>query len=307
VATLDDAAEELVNKLKELDHEVEEGQETIRSFGEKLGSATDSLQEEWKALGERVTAFLEKVNEQAERVNTDVNESGQALADLQNGIAGDQAAAETAVAAARGELSGLEEHVRAQQEPLEAMVADQVEAPLERLTAQAEQVRESLEQAVSEAREFLENDVSDALETIGTQIRERVDEVRDGPIQECTEAVQEAYEKWQSALQFMEETVIDSAYAAAPDHAQQVIEFALGECEKAYEKGREDLTGVADAVEDALRELQQEATRRADALRQDGQEALTSGHGELTQALSEAVSALDTVKQLLASFTFVQL
>jgi hypothetical protein len=60
-------------------------------------------------------------------------------------------------------------------------------------------------------------------------------------------------------------------------------------------------------VEGALDELQQEASRRADALRQEGQEALSSGHGELTQALAEAAGALDAVKQLLASFTFVQM
>lgn len=307
MATLEDAAEELVSKLKELDHEVEEGEETIRSLGEKLNTATGHIEDEWKALGERVTAFLEKVDGQAERVNTDVTESGQALAELQNGIASDQSEADGAVAAARGEISGLEEHVRAQQQPLETMVADQVEAPLEQLAEQAEQVKESLDQAVSEAREFLENEVAGALTDMGDAIRERVDQVREGPIQECSEGLTQAYEKWQDALAFMEDTVVERAYAAAPDHAQQVIEFALGECKKAYDEGLDELTSVAQAVEDALGELKEEASRRADAVRQEGQEALSSGHGELTQALSEAVSALDTVKRLLASFTFVQM
>lgn len=307
MATLEDAAEELVGKLKELDHEVEEGEGTIRSLGEKLGSATGHIEDEWKALGERVTAFLEKVNEQAERVNGDVTESGQALADLQNGIGSDQGEADGALATARGEISALEEHVRSQQQPLESMIADQVEAPLEQLAEQAGKVKESLDQAVSEAREFLENDVVGALTDMGDAIRERVDQVREGPIQDCTDGLQEAYEKWGTALAFMEDTVVERSYAAAPDHAQQVIEFALEECKKAYDEGLDELTSVAQVVEDALGELKDEASRRADAVRQDGQEALSSGHGELTQALAEAVSALDAVKQLLASFTFVQM
>jgi ElaB/YqjD/DUF883 family membrane-anchored ribosome-binding protein len=307
VATLEDAAEELANKLRELDHEVEEGEQAIHSFGEKLGAATSHVEEEWKALGERVTAFLEKVNAQAETVNGDVSEAGQALADLQNGIASDLAEADGAVDAARGEMSALEEHVRAQQEPLESMVADQVEAPLQQLAEQAEKVKESLDQAVSEAREFLEQDVADALSAMRDQISERVDQVRQGPLQECTDALQQAYDKWQTALEFVEETVVEKAYAAAPDHAQQVIEFALGECKTAYDEAEEELTSAAQVVEDALGELKQEAERRADALREDGQQELSSGHAELTQALSEAVSALDAVKRLLASFTFVQL
>jgi hypothetical protein len=307
VATLEDAAEELVSKLKELDHEVEEGAQAISSLGGKLDTATGKIEEEWKALGERVTAFLEKVNEQAERVNTDVNESGQALAELQNGIGSDRSEAGAAVEGARGEVSGLEEHVRAQQAPLEAMIAEQVEAPLEQLAGQAEKVKDSLEQVLSDAREFLENEVVGALTDMGDQIREKVDEVREGPIQECADALEGAYEKWQTALAHMEETVVERSYAAAPDHAQEVIDYALGECKKAYEEGLDDLTGVAEVVEGALDELQQEASRRADALRQEGQEALSSGHGELTQALTEAAGALDAVKQLLASFTFVQM
>ena len=40
MAELDDAAEELALKLKELEHEAQEGAETIQSFGEKLDAVT---------------------------------------------------------------------------------------------------------------------------------------------------------------------------------------------------------------------------------------------------------------------------
>jgi len=126
-------------------------------------------------------------------------------------------------------------------------------------------------------------------------------------LSECAQALEEAYGKWEAALAQIEETVIERSYAAAPEHAQEVIAFALSECKEAMDEGLDDLAGAAGLVEDTLGELAQEATRRADAVRNDGQNELSSGHAELIKALTEAAGALDQVKALLASFTFVQI
>jgi DNA repair exonuclease SbcCD ATPase subunit len=305
VAELDDAAEELSLKLKELEHEAQEGAETIQSLGEKLDAVTSRLDEEWKELGERVSAFLEKVQEQGGRMGDEVQEAGEALAALQNGIASAQNETGEAVSGARGELSGLEEHVRAQHDPLETMVSEQVEHPLEAIARQADDLRQALDHLAMDAQQFFERDVSDAVAAMGERIRERVQEVREGPIQECLDGLDEAYGKWLEGLEFIEETVLEKAYLAAPPHAQQVVEFVLREVRGDYDPAIGEAGELAELIEQGLVELKQEAAAQAAAL-EKSQTALSNGHDELTRALADAVGALDAVKQLLASFTFVQ-
>jgi predicted nucleic acid-binding Zn-ribbon protein len=72
MATLEDAAEELANTLKELDHELEESQQSLLSFGEKLVSDTQRIEDGWTSLAERVDAFLQHLPELARRMDDGV-------------------------------------------------------------------------------------------------------------------------------------------------------------------------------------------------------------------------------------------
>jgi uncharacterized protein YukE len=142
---------------------------------------------------------------------------------------------------------------------------------------------------------------------VGAQIRSRVEEVCQGPLAHCTGEIQQAYESWQQSLDVAEELILEKSYAAAPGHAQQVVEFAGQACRSAYEEALAGLEQTVEVVEGALRELQEESALRAAALRAEGQEELSNGHRELLEAMAGASRALETVKQLLAGFTFVQL
>jgi hypothetical protein len=307
MATLEDAADELAATLKELDHELEEGQQSLVSFAGKLDTDTQRVEDGWKTLAERVDAFLQHLPDHARSMDEGVQEAGQALADLHAGVAADDGAAQSAVAASRDGVASLEEHLKALPPPLESVVAEEVEAPLQELARRAEDVRASLDEALAESRAFLEGDLVLALGAVGAQIRARVEEACQGPLAHCAGEIQQAYEGWEQSLDTAEDLILEKSYAAAPGHAERAVEHASQACRGAYEEALAGLEQAAEVVEGALRELQEESTLRAAALRAEGQEELSSGHHELLEAMAGASRALDAVKQLLASFTFVQL
>ena len=165
----------------------------------------------------------------------------------------------------------------------------------------------SLDEAMNEAREFLEDRVPEALSAVSASIAARVQEVCEGPVQQSAARLEEAYEKWEATLEAVEGLIIEQSFAAAPGHAREVVEYALGECRRGHEDGLRQLQEVAAAVAEALSGLKEEVSTRTATQRAEGQAELSDGHRELQQALGESGRALDTVKQLLASFTFVQL
>jgi hypothetical protein len=307
MATLEDAAEELALKLKELGQEVEEGQGALAGYGETLDGDVKRIEEGWTALAARVDAFLGAVSEQAAGLQEDVQRGGQALVDLQNAAAADQAEAAGAVSTAEEAAGELASWVSAQQDPLRQMTAEQVEAALHDLRERAGRAGAALEEALDGARAFLEEEVPAALAAAARQVRDAVQEACDGPLDQAGARLQESCDEWEAMIGAAFGAVLEGSFAAAPPHAREMVDWALGECTRGAGEALAQARDVALLVEQAIVGLRDEVAALIAAHQQDGRQRLSQAHGELLQALADSARALDAVKSLLASFTFVRL
>src|SRR5574341_2129770 len=110
MATLEDAAEQLVVKLRGLDSEIEESEDKLEDLRGRLDNAAQEVEQEWTALGEAVSSLLEKVREEQEQLRGQAEETAQAVVDAQNAVAEEGAASRQELGEGRGQREALGQH-----------------------------------------------------------------------------------------------------------------------------------------------------------------------------------------------------
>jgi chromosome segregation ATPase len=303
VATLEEAAQELVDTLEALDSECQAAQKTIADHQEDLSELDGQIASDWNALTEEVTTFLEAVEEQAGLLAQDGNEAANELGALRGETEAAQAGAEAEIVGSRDDLAALAEHLRSLEPSIDAIVASGAEAPFTALREQADDVREQLERAVTEAREFLE-EVAREVEATAQAVEERSEELRAHIAEECTATLQTAYDAWESHVEELE-TLVKDKFEELPENAREVVEYAMTECVKGHEEELDQMLALVPDVERAIEELKNTIAETATDIGEEGFGALDRGLGGLGEALTRTTEALDRVKALLASYTFV--
>jgi DNA repair exonuclease SbcCD ATPase subunit len=306
VATLEDAAEELVVKLRGLDSEIEESEHRLEELRGRMDAVAHDVEEDWTALTTAVTSFLEKVHTEQEALDTQAKETLAGVGGAQQAVAEEGAAARSEIAEGTGQLEGLAQHATGLAPAVESLAEQAGEAPAKGLAERAHALQQELERAVNEARDFLHDELVPAVEQVATDVHQRAQAVHDALAQEMAQALQHAYEEWEPKVGELEEYVESHGFETSQQHAHDVVEYALGECRTGCGHHVDEVHQLVGLLVTQLGELASEVHKSAEALVMHAgadlihelEQARTSGQG--------AVTALDSVKQRLAGYSFME-
>ena len=307
MANLEVAADELVRKLKAVDDEVEEARQGITRLKGQIDSLGDELDDEWTSVARAVSELVEKAQEELGTLGTEAQETTQAVANLEPMGQSAQEAAEGGLEAAEQGTNAFSDAVN-QRGPQIDSAAEAGEQTFQALSQQAEEVSTQLEEVLQQAHDFLTGDVVSAFETMQSEITDRFDEMRTTLTQECTTALQEAYDDWSGRLDEVLATVEEEGFEAAEAQAQEVVDWALTETATGHEQELERLLEVVGIVQEALQTLRDESIGESKTdVGDEGRNALDQAITETETALSGMIGALDAVRQVLSNYSFVQL
>jgi hypothetical protein len=99
--------------------------------------------------------------------------------------------------------------------------------------------------------------------------------------------------------------MLTQAYKASHQHAKDVVEYAMDECETASLKEVEEVQQVVGVLEAQLQQLATEVERTAKGLTDQAGAELRRELDEATAAALKAVAGLDKMKQELAERSFM--
>ncbi|HET9316107.1 MAG TPA: hypothetical protein VFQ51_10980 [Vicinamibacteria bacterium] len=304
MATLEDAAAELVTRLKGLDSEIEESQHALEKLRAGTVEISGGVDQEWARLTEAVTSFLDTLREEEERMTDDVREALQATGDARGNVQEDGSEARADIAEAGADLDALAQHATALQPGLESLVTESGEAPARALAARAQEVERELAQALEDARTFLADEGCAALDEVADEIRQRCQALK-GFLEERAGELDAATDEFEHKVDQLEQYVATHAFQASRDHARAVVEWALAEFGHGSDAQLEGLGAVVAEAVAALQELAAEVAGAGVSLAGQGAE-LGSALSGPREAIVGAVSALDSVKELLAGLSFLQ-
>jgi chromosome segregation ATPase len=305
VTTLEDAAEELVVRLKALDAEIEESDHKLEDLRGRVETAVREVEQDWADLTEAVTSLLEKVREEGHQLDRQAQETLQAVTDAHNAVRENATAAQNEIAQANAGLDALGQQASSLEPAVESLVAEAGEAPARALAERARELEQELSTLVEEARDFLRDEVVPAIEQVTDDFKQRCEDLHRRLSEEHTEALQQAYDEWEARVEELEDYITQQGYEASHRHAKEVVEYAMDECES----GSLELVGALQHLVGLLaQQLQELATQVASAskdLADTKGEMLTHELKEARDAAIKAVARLDRMKQELAERSFM--
>jgi len=307
MATLEDAAEELVTRLKGLDSEIEESEQKLTGFRERVAETTAGLEHEWTALHEAANGFFALVHEQQEQLLQQARQTLQQLGEAHEAVGRDGGQAQQELAEGKAGVDALATHASGLEPGVDSLAHDAGEAPAQALAQRAQELQQELAKAVDEARDFLHDEVVPALEQAAQDVHQRCEDLHRELAEEHTQELQQAYQDWESKLGQLEEYVASKSFEASRQHAHDVVDYALDECEKGCTHQLEDLQHVVGVLVTQLQQLAGEAEHAAEALVDQAGAQLLNELDLAHTTGSGAVAALDAVKQRLAAHTFMEM
>ena len=257
MATLEDAAEDLVIKLRGLESEIAESDQKLETLRERMEAAKRDLEEDWTDLTEAVESLLDKVREEGEQLDRQGDETLQAVTDAHNALGENATSARNEIGQAAAELDALGQQATALEQAVEPLVQDGIEAPAQALEDRAKELEQELGRLADEVRDFLVDDVVPAIEQATEDVRERCQELHRSLTEDHTQPLQEMFDEWSGQIDKLESYVLEQGYTTSHQHAQDVVEYAMDECETASRQHLEGLHpagrsagGAAPAVRD---------------------------------------------------------
>jgi chromosome segregation ATPase len=305
VATLEDAAEELVVKLKALDSEIAESDQKLEDLRERVETAVREVEADFTDLTEAVTSLLDRVREEGEQLDQQTQETLQAVTDSHNAVGENATAAQNEIAQANAELDALGQHAAALEPAVESLVSEAGEAPARALAARAQELEQELSKLVEEARDFMRDEVIPAIEQVADDVKERCEELHRALAEEHTQALQQAYDEWEGRVDELEDYVLKQGYEASHQHAKDVVEYAIDECETGSLEQITELTQLVGVLEAQLQELATEVARASKDLVDQSGEKLKDELEQAKGAAAKALAGLDKMKQELAERSFM--
>jgi hypothetical protein len=307
VATLEDAAEALVVKIRGLDSEIAESQHTLEELRGRIDATLHEGEREWMALDAAVSSFLDKAREERAWLAREAQQAAQAAAAAHQAVATHGASARSEITEGRAHLDAFAQQATALQPAVESLIAEAGEAPARSLAQRAAQIAQELAHALEEARDFLRNEVVQGLAQVVQEIGDRCQTFRAMLAEEHTAALQAAFDEWEAKVDALEEYVSTEGFTGSHDHARAYVDYALGECRTAYDEQLDGVRRMAEALTAQLQELAAEAGRVAEAVVAEVGGELLGRLDDTSEAVASAASALGSVGDLLASYSFVGL
>jgi chromosome segregation ATPase len=304
VATLEDAAEELVVRLKGLDSEIEESQNTLEALRGQVEDTSKAVEQEWSALTGSAGALLEKLRGEQEQLEAEGREALQATVDARGSVQERGAEARTEISKGQADLEALSQHATALDSGIESLVSDAGEAPAHSLAERAQAVEQELGRVLDESRDFLQDEVVTALGQLAEEVRERCQALRAALTDAAPAALQIVFDGWEAKVDELEKYVATQGFVASHSHARAIVEWAFDECRAACKTHVESVAALVEETVRPLQELAAEVQAAGDALVGVGGE-LAGALDDTRDAAVKAHCALDAVKGLLASYSFM--
>lgn len=305
MATLEDAAEDLVVKLRGLDEEIAESDRQLETLRERMEGAKRDVEEDWSDLTEAVESFLRKVHDEEEQLERQGETTLQAVVDAHNALGENATSAREEMGQAAGELDALGQQAVALTPQVDVLVNEGVETPAQALEDRVKELETELGTLVDEAREFLTQDVVPGIEQVAADVRERCQELHRTLTEDRTQPLQEVFDEWSGRIDEVERYVLEQGYGASHQHALDVVEYALDECETRSKDRVQELTQVVALLEGQLRQLASEVERTGDDLTRQSGARLLRELDEAREAAERALSGLEHVRQELAARSFM--
>ncbi len=245
------------------------------------------------------------MHDEQDRLGQETQQALQAAADAQQAVATNGGEAHSEIAEGGAHLDALAQHATDLHGSVETLTTEGGEAPAHNLAQHAAQIEQELVHALEEARDFVRNEVVHGIEEVAHDIRDRCHALRSTLAEEHTNALQAAFDEWESKIEELEKYVSTRAFQASQQHAHDVVEYAVAECLTAFAQQLEPLRQIVEGVVGQVQELAAEAQRSEDAVVATGGTDLAGGLDGTRDAVANALSALGSVRDLLASYSFV--
>ena len=148
MATFEDAAEELMLKLRGLEEEIAESDQRLEDLRGRMVAVKDDVEDDWSDLTEAVQSFLEKVREESDQLDQKADTTLQALTDAHNALGENATNARNEIGQAVADLDALEQQATAHTANVEPLVHDGIEAPAQSLEERAQELETELAERV---------------------------------------------------------------------------------------------------------------------------------------------------------------
>ena len=306
MATLEDAAEALVVKLRGLDAEIDESAGRLEDLGERIVSAMRDVAEDWDALREAASSLLDTLRDEREPLSDRADQSTQAIAEAQEAVIRDGSDARQDIADGESRVTALGQHAAGLVPRVEELAAEAGEAPARSLAERARELEQELERLVQEARDFLQDEVASAASEAADNVTQVCQTLHRMLADATAQAFQETYDEWEAGVDEMEDHVVSKGYEASHRHARDVVEYAMEECESGCLGHLDALQQTVGVLLAQLQEMTTEVARATGELVAQTGSELRQEVDRTQQAAAAAVAALDGVRSTLAAYSFVE-
>ena len=307
MVTLEDAAEELVGRLKGLEGEIEESRHTLEELRGGVDRAADDVEREWSVLAQAASSLLETVREGMAHLGEQAEESARTASDAQQALRHDDGELRAEIGAGRARLDALAQQASGWEPALETLATEAGEAPARSLAQRAGEIERELARLLEETRAFLQDEVASSLAQLTQDVRERGEQVRRWLAEEATAALHEGFGGWEAKVDELEAFVEAQAFAASRRNAAAYAEWAMAECAERTAEALDALRALGETLEARLQELAAEVQRGREAVLEPGGTELVAGLEGTAGGMASALQALSAVKELLARYTFVRI
>jgi DNA repair exonuclease SbcCD ATPase subunit len=300
MADLEAAATEALAKVKMLTSETAEAQQKLGGLKEHVAEADARLDEDWTRLTERVEAFLQKVEEQATQVENETQQAAEALSDLAEAVDAAEGETKGEWEGARADVEGLQQSAAAGQ-PNVAQAVEAAQETYRALAARVKEVEDAMGQVLQETREFIDQQSADLLD-MQQDLQVRASDA-EGAIDDCEAQLDRVFGDWLTGLADAE-SELEGAFEEARSETERLVTETLQECRDGQGSALDALSGVIDTLEKAIVDLGEAISAKASEVA----EAAGTRQGEVAAtgaALEEMFNRLTAVKDLMASFSFV--
>lgn len=306
MATFESAAEDLAKKIATLDEILDKADDRFDELQKQLTTLEEGINDEFKDVVEQAQSFFTKLQEEREALNREVNEAGQRVSQAEGQVAQSRGEAEGELESAKGQLEALTQSVNGLEPQVESLAVQGAEEPSQAIVQMAGELTTNVQQALDSAQSLLEGEVSDELDQMRTDLEQRVEALKTA-VQEAEQEIDQAHTDFAARVDEATQLVQQQAFEAAGNHIKEVVQYAIEETGKACDEQIAELTQLSTDLASLLAGLKAELEAARGKIQDEGQEPLHGDMDELTAAVGSAQGALDQVKALLASYTFVQM
>lgn len=230
MATLEDAADDLVIKLKSLDSEIEESERQLADLRARIQHVEEEVQREWTAFEAAVSAFIDKVEGQESRLDQAASSSLEEATEALAAIRPQHVEVRDKLNVGQAQLAGLTAQVAAREPELASLADADGLQPAQALLQFANRQAAVMEKAGGSVQRFLENTVAAELEQDASDVRAEGQHIKDWMADDAADALQSAFDDWDGKADELDDLVSAQAFFASHAHAQDALAKVLDEC-----------------------------------------------------------------------------